>query len=144
MIEVPVAAVSADLLATEVDFFSLGTNDLTQYGAAADRGNPEMASFLDGLQPGVLRLVAQAIGGARAWHRPIGVCGGMASDSRSAALLVGLGVTELSAAPVVIADLKAFIATLTIADCTEVAQQALALSSADEVRALLHRTWPVI
>lgn len=144
MIEVPIAAVSTDLLASEVDFFSLGTNDLTQYGAAADRGNPETVAFLDSLQPGVLRLIAQAIGGARAWHRPLAVCGGMASDPRASALLIGLGVTELSAAPVVIADLKAFIATLTVADCVEVAQQSLALSSADEVRALLHRTWPVI
>ena len=144
MIELPIAAVSTDILASEVDFFSLGTNDLTQYASAADRANPEVAPFLDGLHPGVLRLIAQAIGGARAWHRPLAVCGGMASDPRTSALLIGLGVTELSAAPVVIPDLKGFIATLTVADCVEVAQQSLALESAEEVRALLHRTWPVI
>jgi phosphocarrier protein FPr len=144
MIEVPIAAVSTDLLASEVDFFSLGTNDLTQYGAAADRGNPEVAPFLDGLHPGVLRLIAQAVGGARGWHRPLAVCGGMASDPRTAALLIGLGVTELSAAPAVVPDIKAFIATLTAADCVEVAQRSLILASAGEVRALLHSTWPVI
>jgi phosphocarrier protein FPr len=144
MIEVPVAAVSTDLLASEVDFFSLGTNDLTQYGAAADRGNPEVAPFLDGLHPGVLRLMAQAVGGARGWHRPLAVCGGMASDPRTAGLLIGLGVTELSVAPAVVPDIKAFIATLNAADCVGVAQQSLVLASAAEVRALLHSIWPVI
>jgi phosphocarrier protein FPr len=103
-----------------------------------------VAPFLDSHHPGVLRLIAQAVGGARARQRPLSVCGGMASDPRTAALLIGLGVTELSATPVVIPDLKAFIATLTMAECTEVARQTLALSSAEEVRALLHRTWPLI
>jgi phosphocarrier protein FPr len=143
MIEVPIAAVSTDVLAAEADFFSIGTNDLTQYGAAADRGSPELATFLDSLHPGVLRLVAQAVNGARALRRPVAVCGGIASDPRAGALLVGLGVTELSAAPAVIPDIKAFIATLTLPDCTEVAQQTLGSTSADEVRALLNRIWPV-
>ncbi|HMJ52860.1 MAG TPA: phosphoenolpyruvate--protein phosphotransferase [Polyangiaceae bacterium] len=144
MIEVPIAAVSTDVLAREVDFISIGTNDLTQYGAAADRGNPRVAPFLDSLHPGVLRLVAQAVAGARLQKRPVAVCGGIASDPRSVALLIGLGVTEISAASLVIPDLKAFIATLTLPVCTEVARKTLDLSSADEVRALLNRTWPVI
>jgi phosphocarrier protein FPr len=142
MIEVPIAAVTADLLAREVDFVSIGTNDLTQYGAAADRGNPHVASLFESLHPGVLRLVAQAVRGARARRRPAAVCGAIASDPRAVGLLVGLGVTEISATPLVIPDVKAFIATLTSSDCAEVAQKALELSSADEVRALLHRTWP--
>ncbi|HMI85508.1 MAG TPA: phosphoenolpyruvate--protein phosphotransferase [Polyangiaceae bacterium] len=144
MIEVPIAALTTDVLAEEVDFVSLGTNDLTQYGAAADRGNALVTSYLDGLHPGVLRLVAQAVTGARARQRPVAVCGGMASDPRSAALLIGLGVTELSAASVAIPDLKAFIATLSWSECAEVALKTLALSGADEVRTLLNRTWSVI
>jgi phosphoenolpyruvate-protein phosphotransferase len=144
MIEVPIAAVCTDVLATEVDFISIGTNDLTQYGAAADRGNPQVAPFLDGLHPGVLRLIAQAAAGARAHERPVSVCGGIASNPRTAALLIGLGVTELSVAPIAIPDLKAFIATIAMAECLKVAMETLALSSADEVRALLNRTWPAI
>jgi phosphocarrier protein FPr len=144
MIEVPIAATTADVLAREVDFVSIGTNDLTQYAAAADRGNPQVASLLESLHPGVLRLVAQAATGARKWGKPVAVCGGIASDARAAALLIGLGVTEISAAPLVVPDLKAFIATLSLSECADVALKTLALSSADEVRALLHRTWPVI
>jgi phosphocarrier protein FPr len=144
MIEVPVAAMTADLLATELDFVSIGTNDLTQYGAAADRDNAQVTALLDGLHPGVLRLVDRAVTGARSRQLPVAVCGAIASDPRAAALLIGLGVTELSANLVGIADLKAFIATLILSECVELAKKSLALASADEVRALLNRTWPVI
>jgi len=144
MIEVPIAAVTTDLLAREVDFVSIGTNDLTQYGAAADRGNPHVSPFSDGLHPGILRLVAQAVTGARTRQRPVSVCGGMASDPRAAALFIGLGVREVSVLPIVIPDLKAFIASLNVPECAEVATKTLELSSGDEVRALLNRTWPVI
>ncbi|PTL76358.1 phosphoenolpyruvate--protein phosphotransferase [Vitiosangium sp. GDMCC 1.1324] len=142
MIEVPVAAVLADRLAAEADFLSIGTNDLTQYALAMDRGNPHVAAQLDGLHPGVLRLVAQAVEGARKHGRPVAVCGGIASDPRAAPLLIGLGVTELSATPAVVPDLKAFIRTLTFPHCVEVAQKALQFESGDEVRALVTSTWP--
>jgi multiphosphoryl transfer protein len=144
MIEVPVAATTTDVLAKEADFVSIGTNDLTQYGAAADRTNPHVAAFSDGFHPGILRLVAQTVAGARARQRPVAVCGSMASDPRAVALFIGLGVTEISAAPLVIPDLKAFIGTLNVPGCAGVARSALDLSSSDEVRALLNRTWPVI
>jgi phosphoenolpyruvate-protein phosphotransferase len=144
MIEVPIAAATTDLLAREVDFFSIGTNDLTQYGAAVDRGNPHLSQFFDGLHPGILRLVEKAVTGARAMQRPVSVCGGMASDPRAVALLIGLGIREVSAAPIVIPDLKAFIASLHAAECAKVASKALDLASGDEVRALLNRTWPAI
>jgi phosphocarrier protein FPr len=142
MIEVPVAAVLADRLAAEADFLSIGTNDLTQYALAMDRGNPHVAAQLDGLHPGVLRMVAQAVEGARKHGRPVAVCGGIASDPRAAPLLIGLGVTELSATPAVVPDLKAFIRTLTLPHCVDVARKALDLESGEQVRALVTSTWP--
>ncbi|HYO53049.1 phosphoenolpyruvate--protein phosphotransferase [Archangium sp.] len=142
MIEVPVAAILADRLAAEADFLSIGTNDLTQYALAMDRGNPHVAARLDGLHPGVLRMVAQTVEGARKHGRPVAVCGGIASDPRAAPLLIGLGVTELSATPAVVPDLKAFIRTLTLPHCVDVARKALELDSGDEVRALVTSTWP--
>lgn len=142
MIEVPVAAVQADRLAAECDFLSIGTNDLTQYALAMDRGNPYVAARLDSLHPGVLRLVARTVEGARKHGRPVAVCGGIASEALAAPLLIGLGVTELSATPAVVPDIKAFIRTLTSAQCVEVARKALELESGDEVRALVKSTWP--
>ncbi|WNG23606.1 phosphoenolpyruvate--protein phosphotransferase [Cystobacter fuscus] len=142
MIEVPVAAVLSERLAAEADFLSIGTNDLTQYGLAMDRGNPHVAAQLDGLHPGVLRLVAQTVEGARKHSRPVAVCGGIASDARAAPLLIGLGVTELSVAPSVIPSHKALIRTLSLSACADVARKALELESGDEVRALVTNTWP--
>jgi phosphoenolpyruvate-protein phosphotransferase len=142
MIEVPVAAVLSERLAAEADFLSIGTNDLTQYGLAMDRGNPHVAAQLDGLHPGVLRLVAQTVEGARKHSRPVAVCGGIASDARAAPLLIGLGVTELSVSPAVIPGHKALIRTLSLAACADIARKALELESGDEVRALVTNTWP--
>ena len=98
---------TADILAAEADFFSIGTNDLTQYGLAMDRGNPNLAAAFDALHPAVLRLIAATMEGANRYNRPTGVCGGLASDVEAAPLLVGLGVRSLSAATSQIADLKA-------------------------------------
>ena len=142
MIEVPVAAVLSERLAAEADFLSIGTNDLTQYGLAMDRGNPHVAAQLDGLHPGVLRLVAQTVEGARKHSRPTAVCGGIASDARAVPLLIGLGVDELSVAPAAIPSHKALIRTLSRAVCEDVARAALELESGDAVRALVAKTWP--
>ncbi|AGC48518.1 phosphoenolpyruvate-protein phosphotransferase [Myxococcus stipitatus DSM 14675] len=142
MVEVPAAAVLADQLAADADFLSIGTNDLTQYVLAVDRGNPHLAARLDGLHPGVLRLVAKTVEGARLRGRPVAVCGGVASEPRAAPLLIGLGVTELSATPAVVPDLKAFIRTLSLPRCEQVAREALKLESAEAVRALVSSTWP--
>ncbi|MBJ6765790.1 phosphoenolpyruvate--protein phosphotransferase [Myxococcaceae bacterium JPH2] len=142
MVEVPAAAVLADQLAAAADFLSIGTNDLTQYVLAMDRGNAELASRLDGLHPGVLRLVAKTVEGARVHGRPVAVCGGVASEPLAAPLLVGLGVTELSATPAVIPDVKAALRTLSLAHCEQVARAALSLESAEAVRALVRSTWP--
>jgi phosphocarrier protein FPr len=99
MIEVPAAAVVSHALAAHADFFSIGTNDLTQYALAIDRQNPELASEADSLHPAVLRLIAMTVEGAKVHNRWVGVCGGLAGDPFGAALLAGLGVTELSMTP---------------------------------------------
>jgi phosphocarrier protein FPr/phosphocarrier protein len=144
MIETPASAVLADQIAAEADFLSVGTNDLTQYVLAMDRGNPQLAAQLDALNPAVLRLIAQTVEGAEKHGRWVGVCGGLASDPVAAPILVGLGVTELSATPARIPDLKAVIRQVTLADCRKAAKKALALASAAEVRALALKTWPVL
>jgi phosphoenolpyruvate-protein kinase (PTS system EI component) len=139
MIETPAAAVLAGRLAAVADFLSIGTNDLTQYTLAMDRGHPQLAARLDALHPAVLRLIAQTAEGARAHDRHAAVCGGLASEPLAAPLLVGLGVQELSAVPAVIPQLKARIQGVSLNDCRTLAQQALEQASASAVRALLAR-----
>lgn len=139
MIEVPAAAVDADVLAREVDFFSLGTNDLTQYLFAADRTNPELATLADSLHPALLRVIDQVVKSARRRHRWVGVCGEMASDLWAVPLLVGLGVDELSVHPPLVATVKALVRRLDAAECARAARAALKLDSGAAVRRLLKR-----
>jgi len=136
MIEVPAAAVLAHALAEHADFFSIGTNDLTQYALAIDRQNPELASEADSLHPAVLRLIAMTVEGAAKHDRWVGVCGGIAGDPFGAALLTGLGVSELSMTPRDIPSVKARIRAGTLADMQALAARALAAGTAAEVRAL--------
>ena len=117
MVETPAAAVTCDTLCAEAEFISLGTNDLAQYTLAMDRGNPLLAAEVDGLHPAVLRLIGQSAEGARAKDRPVSVCGGLASDLAAAPILIGLGVTSLSASSAIIPELKALVRTLTMDDC---------------------------
>lgn len=140
MIETPAAALLATSLAREADFLSIGSNDLTQYALAADRGNPAVAAMVDALHPAVLHLIARAAEGARAHGRWLGVCGGIASDPAAAAILIGLGVTELSATPAAIPALKAAVRTLDMPACRALAAKALSAATAAEVRALLEGT----
>jgi len=139
MIEVPAAAICADVLAREVDFFSLGTNDLTQYLFAADRTNPELGPLADSLHPALLRMIDQVVRAARQHRRWVGVCGEMASDLWAVPLLVGLGVNELSVHPPMVARVKATIRQLSAADCAKVAAAALKLEGGEAVRQLLAR-----
>lgn len=139
MIETPASALLAESIAAEADFFSIGTNDLTQYTLAMDRGHPELAARLDALHPAVLRLIARTAEGAQPHRRMVAVCGGLASDPVAAPILIGLGVHELSAVPSVVPRLKAIIRKLTLAECTDIARQALQQSSAEAVRALALR-----
>lgn len=136
MIEVPSAALLVDQLAPMVDFFSIGTNDLTQYVLAADRDNPELAHFQDALHPAVLRLISQVIAGAHRHGVHVGVCGEAASDPAAARLLVGLGVDELSLASALIPKIKQTIRTVSKREMETLAEQAQALGDAAEVRAL--------
>jgi phosphoenolpyruvate-protein kinase (PTS system EI component) len=142
MIEVPTAAVLAETLATACDFFSIGTNDLAQYALAMDRGNRDVAAGLDALHPGVLRLIASTVRGARTRDLPVSVCGGAAGDACAVPILIGLGVRTLSVAPAVIPEITALVTTLSLSRCTQVATQALDLESSDAVRAFVVRTWP--
>jgi phosphotransferase system enzyme I (PtsI) len=133
MIEVPAAAVAADLLATEADFLAVGTNDLVQFALAVDRADERVSHLYDPLHPAILRLVRAAVRGARRRGRPLSVCGEMAADPALAVLLVGLGVTELSmragAIPLVTQVLRATPA----ADARRLAARALRASTAEDV-----------
>ena len=112
MIEVPAAALMADQLAREADFFSIGTNDLTQYVMAADRGLGTLSKYHDAAHPAVLRICGSVISAARAQNRPVGVCGEAAADPVLAVLFAAMGVTELSVAPTSVNAIKATIDTL--------------------------------
>uniref|UniRef100_UPI00344F5164 putative PEP-binding protein n=1 Tax=Sphingomonas sp. TaxID=28214 RepID=UPI00344F5164 len=142
MVETPAAAVTSALLAGEADFLSIGTNDLTQYALAMDRGNPAVAASLDGLHPAILHLIGQTCDGAAARGRWTGICGGLASDPLAIPILIGLGVTELSSAPALVPEIKAMIGTLTMPACRALARDALNCSSAAEVRALAREFRP--
>ncbi|HXV39934.1 MAG TPA: phosphoenolpyruvate--protein phosphotransferase [Steroidobacteraceae bacterium] len=136
MIETPAAALIADRLAEQADFLSIGTNDLTQYTLAMDRGNPALAARLDGLHPAVLRLIAAATEAARRHDRHVSVCGGLASDPAAVPVLIGLGVQGLSVVPSAIRGLKALIGRLSSDACRALAKRAVEQESATAVRSL--------
>jgi multiphosphoryl transfer protein len=136
MVEVPAAALTAGRLAEHADFFSLGTNDLTQYTMAAERGDERLAPLLTGPQPAVLRLIRETVEAAAPRGRTVGVCGELAGDPAAALLLVGLGVTELSMAPALIPEAKEAIRSVDLATAKMVAQQALTAADAASARAL--------
>jgi phosphocarrier protein FPr len=143
MIEVPSAALLADQLAQHADFLSIGTNDLTQYTLAMDRCQADLAAQADGLHPAVLRLIAAAVQGADRYGKWVGVCGALAGDPLAMPLLIGLGVTELSVDPVSVPGIKARVRNLDYQLCRQRAQDALALESAQAVRAASRETWPL-
>ena len=137
MVEVPAVAIMTDIFAKEVDFFSIGTNDLTQYTLAIDRENTKLVKLFDHLNPAVLRNIKLVVDGARKYDKPVSVCGMMASDKLALPVLLGLGVNKLSMDINVIADNKSFIRKLDIKQCEDIASQCLYLSSSNEVRELL-------
>jgi len=136
MIETPAAAMLADGIAREVDFLSIGTNDLAQYTLAMDRGHAELAARIDGVHPAVLRMIDIVCKGAARSGKTVAVCGGLAADPAAVPVLLGLGVTELSVVPTLIPQLKAQVRGLTLEKCRQTAARALALESAEQVRAL--------
>lgn len=137
MVEVPSAALLAPVLAREVDFFSVGTNDLTQYTLAIDRGHPSLSAQADGLHPAVLQLIDMTVRAAHAEGKWVGVCGELAADPLALPLLVGLGVDELSVSARSIALVKAGVRELQLVAARGLARKALGLASAAEVRALV-------
>jgi phosphotransferase system enzyme I (PtsP) len=136
MIEVPSAALIADALAAECDFFSVGTNDLTQYTLAVDRGNERVDHLYDSLHPAVLALMDRSVRAARRAGISISVCGEMAGDPLAIPILVGLGVGELSAAPVAVPVIKEIVRALDAGSLEEDARRALEMGTAAEVKAI--------
>ncbi|HAX86707.1 MAG TPA: phosphoenolpyruvate--protein phosphotransferase, partial [Cyanobacteria bacterium UBA11370] len=134
MIEVPSSVTIADQLATEVDFFSIGTNDLSQYSMAADRTNPKVASLADALEPAILRMIQQTIIAAHNVGIWVSVCGELASSSVATPILIGLGVDELSMNPLAIPGVKATISQFSMNEAEAIAHHVLQLDSAQSVR----------
>lgn len=137
MVEIPSAALSAAQLAERVDFFSLGTNDLSQYTLAADRGNAEVATLADAFHPATLRLIAATVRAARARGRWVGVCGELAGQIEAVPLLIGLGVRELSVAVPAVARIKEAVRAADSGACVRLARRALRLADGSAVRGLI-------
>jgi phosphotransferase system enzyme I (PtsI) len=136
MIEVPSAALLADRLAPAADFFSIGTNDLAQYGLAVDRANPDVASLYQPLHPAILRMVRSVVEAGRAYARPVAVCGELAADPIGIAVLVGLQIFDVSVTPVAIAGVKESLLGIDSARMRLLAEKALAAAEASEVEKL--------
>jgi len=139
MVEVPSAALLAPQLAREVDFFSIGTNDLTQYTLAIDRGHPSLSAQADGLHPAVLQLIDMTVRAAHAHGKWVGVCGELAADPQAVPVLLGLEVDELSVAARSIPEVKALVRQADYSTARALAREALQQDSADAVRALVER-----
>lgn len=137
MIEVPSAALTADILAGEVDFFSLGTNDLAQYSLAVDRNNEHVADLYQPVHPALLRMIRFVCDSAAAAGIPVSVCGEMASDPNYARLLVGLGLRRLSMSPRLVPRVKTLLRDESAAELAELAERCLRQQTAGEVEACL-------
>jgi len=137
MVETPAAALSAARILREADFLSIGSNDLTQYTLAMDRGHAELAARIDALHPTVLQLIAATAAAGTEAGKTVAVCGGVAADPTAVPLLIGLGVRELSVVPAAVPGIKRLIRSLTVAACATLAARCLTLESAAEVRALV-------
>jgi len=137
MIEVPSAVAIADHLAAEIDFFSIGTNDLTQYVMAADRGNGKVAGLANALQPAVLRLIHQTVVAAHSAGKQVSMCGELAGNPLASSLLVGLGLDELSMSAASIPAVKAAIRKVSLFEAKEIAQRVLAQNTLEDVHHIL-------
>jgi len=139
MVEIPSAAIMSDILADEVDFFSIGTNDLTQYTLAADRTNPEVAEQADALDPAVLRLIHMVIQAAHKKGKWVGLCGELAGETLAAPVLLGFGLDEFSMNPRAIPYVKRALREMKMEDTQKIAMRVLDLPSAEEVKDYLHK-----
>jgi len=136
MVEIPSAAILAERLAAEADFFSIGTNDLAQYGLAVDRANPDVSALYRPIHPAILRMIKLVVDAGRIRARPVAVCGEMAAERVGAAILVGLGITDLSVTPVAIPSLKENLCSIDSTRARSLAEQALDAAEASEVEQL--------
>jgi len=137
MVEIPSAALAADSLAKECDFFSIGTNDLIQYTLAVDRGNEKISHLYQSFHPAVLRLIKETVD---AGHRNgiwVGLCGEMAGDPLATTLFVGMGMDELSTSAMAIPEIKKIIRSIKFADAKKHADEVLKLSTIDEIKRFL-------
>ena len=139
MIEVPSAAMTADFLAEEVEFFSIGTNDLIQYAAAVDRGNERVAYLFDPFHPGVLRLIRNVIEAGHARGLPVALCGEMSADPMATVVLIGMGLDEFSMSPMAIPHIKKVIRSVSLDEAQRIVDEALTLRTGMEIRNLLDR-----
>lgn len=144
MVETPSAAIISDQLAKEVDFFSIGTNDLTQYTMAADRTNAAVASLANGYQPAVLRLIAQTAASGHRAGIPVGLCGGLAGEPLAIPLLIGMGIDELSMNATAIPVAKKLIRSLSHSDMQELSEEALSLTCPEEIQDLVKKRVPAL
>jgi phosphotransferase system enzyme I (PtsI) len=137
MIEVPAAALMADVFAQEAEFMCVGTNDLVQYTLAADRSSREVAEIASPFSPAILQLLKNTVEAAERWKRPLSVCGAMASDPFAMVLLLGLGVRDISMEASAIGEIKAILSRITVAEAQAASAQALRQKSAAEVEGAL-------
>lgn len=139
MVETASSALLADKFAEDADFFSIGTNDLTQYTLAMDRGNPRLSKQLDALHPAVLKLIAVTVEGANKHGRWVGLCGALAGDPQAVPVLIGLGIHELSVSLPAVGSIKARVRSLVLGECRTTAEEALRAGDGVEVRAIVAR-----
>jgi len=144
MVEIPSAALVADQLAKEVDFFSIGTNDLSQYTMAADRTNPKVASLSNAFYPAVLRLVREVIKAAHKEGKWVGMCGELAGEPLALPILLGLGLDEFSINPPMIPLAKQILRNLDAKEMEKIAQKALDLENPDEIQSFIKEKVPFI
>lgn len=134
MIEIPSAALTSDVLAKEVDFFSIGTNDLIQYSLAVDRANEKIAYLYNPAHPAVLKLIKMVIDTAHEENIWVGMCGEMAADPAMVLILLGLGLDEFSASPVAIPEIKKIIRSITLEEAKKIAKEAFKLPSGEKIK----------
>ena len=137
MIETPAAAMTADLLAKEADFFSIGTNDLTQYTMAVDRGNSKVSALYSHYNPAILRMIKQTADAATRAGIPVGMCGEAAGDKAFIPLLIAFGLHEFSVTPAAVLPTRKTVSLWSKTDADALAERILTLSTAEEVAAAL-------
>jgi phosphotransferase system enzyme I (PtsI) len=140
MIETPAAALTAATLAQDVHFFSIGTNDLTQYTLAVDRGNELVSTMYSAVEPAVLRLIRTVIQDAYKGHIDVSICGEMASEPDYVMLLLGMGIRIFSMTPPMIPEIKQIIRSVTVEECHKVARKVLSMNSERQVSSFLRST----